>query len=155
MLPASAATAWLAYDGARAARLLRDAAMPGDAEIVRRFTAPNGFTRRIEYRVTGADGTSAMRNAEVDPVLWEALAGVATVQVRYVPDDPSISRLAVGEIERGDPLQRPGANYVPSAVCAIMSILLLTIAALQWRGWDLDLDSRTHKFSIKRFGEGR
>jgi len=27
-------------------------------------------------------------------------------------------------------------------------------AALQWRGWDIDLDSKTGKISIKRFGTG-
>jgi hypothetical protein len=34
-------------------------------------------------------------------------------------------------------------------------LFLLVGAGLQWNGWDIDLDSKTGKISIKRFGTGR
>jgi hypothetical protein len=38
---------------------------------------------------------------------------------------------------------------------ALISLFLMAAAVLQWRGWDIDLDSKTRKISIKQFGTGR
>lgn len=54
-----------------------------------------------------------------------------------------------------DPAASPIMMYGLSALVAAMSLLLFVGGALQWRGWDIDLDSKTGKLSIKRFGEGR
>ncbi len=72
----------------------------------------------------------------------------------YVEDEPEISRVAAGE-PPDDPTTSPGVMYLLSAVVAAISLLLLTAGALQWNGWDIDLDTKTGKISIKRFGTGR
>lgn len=46
----------------RAADLLAANGVPGEGEIVRRFVAPNGWTKRLEFRVRG----SSIKNVEVD-----------------------------------------------------------------------------------------
>jgi len=144
---------WIAYRQQRAARLLEEAAVPGEAEIVRRFLAPNGVTPRVEYRVTSPDGRTGTRNAEATRAYWDSLEGATSVPVLFVPDEPGISRLAQGEAEGDDP--SPVLMYVLSGVLALLCVVFLAAAALQWRGWDIDLDSKTGKISIKRFGTGR
>ncbi len=149
------ANLWMAFEEQRAARLLKEASVPGDAEIVRRFTAPNGVTRRLEYRVDSPNGQTATRNAEVTPAYWDRLENAKTVPVIYVPDEPAISRLTEGEVESKDMTESPGFMIGLSAVLLVMCAVFLAAAVMQWRGWDIDLDSKTGKLSIKRFGEGR
>ena len=36
----------------------------------------------------------------------------------------------------------------------LFSLMMLAMGVLQLRGWDFDLDSKSGKFSIKRYGEG-
>ena len=139
----------------RAARLLKEAAVPGQARIERRFLAPNGVTPRLEYRITTPEGRSATRNAEVVRPVWDALEGAQTVPVLYVPGEPSISRLAIGEAEDRDAFKNPVIGYGLPAIVALMSILFLVASALMWRGLDIDLDSKTGRLSIKKFGTGR
>lgn len=154
MLGVAGANVWMAREEERAARLLSEAPVPGEAEIVRRFLAPNGITPRLEYRITTADGRSGTRNAEVTRAYWEELEGATTVAVLYVADEPSICRLALGEVDEDDPTTRPGVMYVLSGVIAVICLIGLVVAALQWRGWDIEMDSRTGKLSIKRYGAG-
>lgn len=151
MLAICGANVWIAYRQQRADRLLEEAAVPGEAEIVRRFLAPNGVTPRVEYRVTAPDGRTGTRNAEATRDYWDSLEEATSVPVLYVPDEPQISRLAEGEPENKE---NPVVMYVLSAVLALLCLLFLVAAALQWRGWDIDLDSKTGKISIKRFGTG-
>ena len=46
-------------------------------------------------------------------------------------------------------------GYGMSAVGLVVGLFFLGASVLQWRGWDIDLDSKTGKISIKRFGTGR
>ena len=55
LLALAAVNLWMIQREQRAQRLLSEAAVPGDAEIVRRFLAPNGVTARLEYLVTATD----------------------------------------------------------------------------------------------------
>ncbi len=127
-------------------------AVPGEARIERRFLAPNGVTPRLEYRITTADGLTATRNAEVTRDDWDRLEEASNVPVVYVADEPAISRLTEGEPESKDLMDRPAVMYGLSIAGGLLCLLLLVAAALQWRGWDIDLDSKTGKVSIKRFG---
>lgn len=154
LLTAAVAIAWMAHREQRASRLLEEVAVPGEAQIERRFLAPNGVTPRLEYRITTADGPSAKRNAEVTRDYWDGLEGASSVPVVYVPDEPAISRLTEGEAESTDFMDKPVAMYGLSIAGSLLSLLLLVAAALQWHGWDIDLDSKTGKVSIKRFGTG-
>jgi len=144
-----------AYESRRSERLFSEQAVDGEAEIVRRFVAPNGITKRLEYRVTESDGSTATRNAELTSTYWESLEGATTVPVRYVPGEPGISRLRDGEVAQSDPMESPTVMFVLAGLAGVMCLFFYVAAALSWKGWDIDLDSKTHKLSIKRFGTGR
>jgi hypothetical protein len=153
-LALAGANAWNAHNEQRAARLLKEAAVPGTAQIKRRFLAPNGVTPRLEYEIATPGGKSATRNAEVRRFYWDALARAKTVPVRYVPTEPEISRLAFGEPPKQDPSDQPRVLYGLSALVALMSLVFIAGAVLAWRGWDITLDSKTGRVSIKQFGSG-
>jgi len=152
-----AACSFIVWDGwnkARADRLLVEKGQVGQAEILRRFLAPDGRTPRLEYRITNAQGVSAEHNAEMHRFVWDMLEGQKNVQVLYVSEEPSISRLAMGEVVEDDTFMKPPGCYILGGIGGFMSLIVLGIAILFWFGWDLDMDSKTGKFSIKRFGEG-
>jgi hypothetical protein len=44
-----------------------------------------------------------------------------------------------------------GLSCVLLAMCAVF----MAVAAMQWFGWDIDLDSKTGRVSVKRFGTGQ
>jgi len=141
-------------DTIRAERRFQEAAVPGQARIEERHMAPNGFTPSLVYRIIAPGGRSARRNAEVERSVWDQLAGCVAVPVFYVPDEPEISHLAAGEVEDLSLFKQPLLGYGMPAVLTVMSLFFLAAAALQWRGWDIDLDSRTGCLSIKRFDAG-
>jgi len=152
MLCGSIALAWHTREEARGAQLLKESGVETDAQIVDRFLAPNGVTPRLVYRVTSPDGRSATRNAQLERVVWQDLEGEKTVRVRYVPDEPSISRVLEGEVEDR---QQNDLGYVACAIGAAMSLVFLGFAGLLAFGYGLDVDSKTGKVSIKPYGTGR
>jgi hypothetical protein len=137
----------------RAAKLLKEQAVPGEATIERRFLAPNGITPRLEYRVTDPSGKSATRNAQVERQVWDELENAKTVPVIYVPGEPAISRLATGEREDRDAMKGPLLGYGMPAVLAVMSLVFLASSVFMWRGYDIDLDP-SGRPRLKRFGSG-
>lgn len=72
-----------------------------------------------------------------------------------VPDDPSISQLAMGEVISDDISDKPIGQYGICALAGLMAWFFIVGSVLQWKGWDIDFDSKTHQFSIKRFGTGQ
>jgi hypothetical protein len=154
-LVVSGFVAWNTSQELRGERLLRTAAVPGQRAIVRRFLAPNGVTPRLEYRVTDANGKSAVRNAEVERAYWDSLEGAATVPIYHVPGEPAFSRLAQGEAPDRDSFKDPAIGYGAPALMTAFSLFFLANSALLWRGYEIDLDSKTGKLSIKCFGSGR
>ncbi|MCA9027155.1 MAG: hypothetical protein KDA86_18240 [Planctomycetaceae bacterium] len=46
------------------------------------------------------------------------------------------------------------AGYGMSAVLALVSFLFAGLAVWHWRGWEIDLDTVTGRFTIKRSGDG-
>jgi hypothetical protein len=145
--------AWTTRAEQRAGRLLAEKGEPGEAELVRRFVAPNGVTKRIEYRVTSAGKPSGTRNVEVEPDYWESLAGAKSVPVVFVPDEPGISRLERGEVIEKDLTKRPAGGYLLAALGGLLALFLLGASPLMWNGWDLTHDSKTNRWSVKRFGK--
>ncbi len=90
LLAITALNAWSALADQRAARLLRESAVPGEATIVRRFVAPNGVTHRLEYQViTPSGGRSATRNVEVERNYWRGLEGQTRVPVLFTKPLPT------------------------------------------------------------------
>ena len=151
----SIANLWMGFEEKRTAKLLQEAGVPGEAEIVRRFVAPNGVTRRLEYRVSGVGGQTGTRNAEVTPAYWDSLETAKTVPVIYVPQEPAVSRLVQGEVESRDLSDSPAVMIGLSVVLIGMCVVFLGAAIMQWYGWDIDLDSKTGRISVQRFGAAR
>ncbi len=156
MIVASASLAWTTYEKQRAANLLETDAVEGVATIDRLSVAPNGITTRVEYTVANEAGEAGSRNAEIEPAYHAALteADAKTIPVLFVPREPAVSRLHRGEIMDDDFIKSPIGGYGLSALTTLVSLFFLGAAALQWIGWDIDLDSKTGKISIKRLGEG-
>lgn len=132
----------------RALKLLADKGVVGEGEIVSRFTAPDGVTKRLEYRVAG----SAVRNAEVHPVFWEAIEDAETVPVIYVPDEPDISRLGIGEVAEKDFLKSPKGAYPLAALGGLMALFMLGYSPFAWKGYDLAFDDKDRTWKVKRYG---
>ncbi len=145
---------WSTYQKQRADRLLAERGQPGEAEIVRRFLAPNGVTRRLEYRVVGADGRSATENVEVEPAYWESLEGARTIPVVVVPGEPGISRLEEGRAVRdGEFTKTPAGGYLLGTLGGLLALFLLVSGVLMWNGWDLAQDRKTRTWTVKRYGK--
>lgn len=125
-----AATGWMAYRDATAERLLRDSTVPGEAIVVRKFVAPNGRTHRIEYRVTGANGQPPLENVQVNTLFWVGLTEGNHVPVHYVPADPGISRLAIGQVDEKE--MSPGTEGLMSALVGAMGVFFLSVGGWQW-----------------------
>lgn len=133
---------------ARVNALLPVKGVPGEAELVRRITAPNGRTKRVEYRIAG----SAVKNVEVNPHYWDQLEGAKTVPVIYVPDEPDINRLQAGEIKEDGFESTPQGGYIMSGVSCLISLFLLGYSPLAWMGYDLAFDDKTRIWKVKRYG---
>jgi hypothetical protein len=135
----------------RAARLLDEKGVPGEGEIVRLFLAPNGVTKRVEYRVDGAE----TRNVELDPDYWDSLKlkRLKSIPVIYVPGEPNVSRLQRGEVTESDIIKTPAGTYSLVAVGGIVALFLLGASPFMWNGWDLAHNSKTKKWSVKRYGK--
>lgn len=148
--------AWTGWDTQRSAALLESEGIEGEAKIDELVVAPNGYTKRVYYTVTSDSGESGFRNAEVRSDYYDKLeeSSATTVPVVFVPSEPTISRLVEGEVAESDMMDNPLANYGLAGVCSLMVMFFYGAAALHWRGWDLDLDSKSGKLSIKQFGEG-
>lgn len=155
MAIASGSIAWSTHEELRADRLLRESSILGDAEVEDHFLAPNGITPRLVYRITTPDGRTATRNTEVERSLWDQLDQMKTVPVIYVADEPSISRLAQGEVDPRSQRPRPVAGYGIAILGACMSVLSFLAAGMLWRGLDLGTDPVTGRFGIRRFGVTR
>jgi len=149
-LAVSAAVAVMTRGTIRSEKLLLESGVPGQGQMERRFLAPNGVTPRIEYRVTASDGKTASRNARVTRTYWDELEGATSIPIIYVPSDPSISRLATGEEEERDMLKSPLVGYGLPAILAVMSVVFLIVSVLTLRGWDINLDQKTGRLSMKR-----
>lgn len=137
-----------AHGEQRAKDLLVRKGVVGEGEVVRRFTAPNSVTKRLEYRVAG----SGVRNAEVHPLFWEALEGAKTVPVVYVPDEPDISRLDAGEVENADFLKSAKGGYIISALSGLMAVFMLGLSPFTWMGYDLIFEDKDRSWRVKRYG---
>lgn len=156
LMAASISIGGMTFYEQRAQRLLDERGVPGQGQIVRHFTAPNGVTRRIEYQVKADKRLSSKRNIEVEPKYWAELEGAATVPVMYVPEEPDISRLLYGEvIDKNDPANNPIFGYGLAGGGLLVSLVIFGAGLMQWFGWDIDLDSKSGALSIKRFGAGK
>ena len=114
------------YEGVRGTRLLKEKGKPGMAEVVRRFVAPNGVTKRVEYRIVGTGGPvgDAERRGRCR-CTRSRLEGAKTIPVVSVPDEPEVSRLMFGEVKENDFTKTPAGGYGLAALGGLMALFLL------------------------------
>lgn len=122
-----------------------------EAEIVRKFVAPNGVTKRIEYRIT-SEGRSATRNVEVEPAFWITLNEDDLIPVIHVKGDPDFSRLVRGEVHELGSTRIPLVRFGSALAGVVGSLMVIAAGVLLWNGWEVNIDPKTGKWSLKRFG---
>ena len=147
----SFAAVFIAYEARnseRSKKLLAEKGVVGDGEIVRRFVAPNGVTKRIEFRVAG----SKIKNVEVTTNLWNELEHVKTLPVIYVPDEPDINRLEFGEVKDDDFMKTPRGGFLFSGLFGLMALFFLSLSPFAWMGYDLAFDDKQRIWKVKRYG---
>jgi hypothetical protein len=136
------------HETQRAKELLAVKGVQGEAEIARRFVAPNGVTKRIEYRVQG----SKLKNVEVNPIFWDQLEHAKTVPVVYIAEEPDISRLEFGEVNKDDFTRTPAGGYLLAALGGLMALFVLGFSPFAWMGYDLAFDKEQRVWKLKRYG---
>lgn len=132
------ANAWIAFSELRSKELLRTKGQRAEAIVVRKFTAPDGHTRRIEYRVD-APG-APIENVEVTPIVWTVTETDQRIPVVAVPGHPDVSHLVIGQVDdsmHGD----PKTMLALSAAMAVMSTLFFVVGILNRRGLQLTWDA--------------
>ncbi len=127
--------------------LLHTKGVTGEGEIVRRFVAANGTTRRIEYRISG----SRIKDVEVEPAVWDQLEKASTVSVVYVPDEPDINRLEFGEVGDKDLPTLPWGKYILSGIGGLIALFLLAFSPFVGLGYDLEYDEKQRIWILKRY----
>lgn len=132
-----------------AAALLQTQGQVATAEIVERFTAPNGRTRRLKYRL---NADSPEENVEVEPAIWEALAGARQVDVVTVLGRPDISRLVKGQVDNDHGMSSMEKWLIPLAG-GLMALFFTVFGLFSWFGWDIEIDDKTKKMRITRYGQ--
>lgn len=140
-------------DKAREEKLLKSAAIDGIATIERKFIAPNGVTKRVEYRIDliKPDGQRpSEKNVEVSANIWDSLSEGSKFPVRYVPADPEISRLALGQIDDPGLAQDPVVTILLLVGASLFSIFTLVMGVLNIRGIDLVKDAETKRLRFAR-----
>jgi uncharacterized membrane protein YidH (DUF202 family) len=141
-LALAVANGWIALHERRAANLLQTQGQPAAAIVLRKFTAPDGRTRRIEYKVDAPNAPT--QNVEVNPVLWQLLQPNQRIEVTAVPGHPDISHLVAGQVD-DKTTSNPSLMLLLSIAIAIMSMVFLIAGALNWRGLELKWDRQRNR----------
>ena len=144
--------AYIAYDEHASAKLLESRGAPATAQVVRKFTAPDGVTRRIEFKVTDPSGASHLHNVELEPSYWTLLPENAELPVTTVPGRPDVARLGFGEVASDK--TSPALMGAVSALVIVIGLLLLAAAVMSFRGVDINYDTSTG-LQIRRIGKPR
>jgi hypothetical protein len=144
------ANGWMATHDRQAKDLLLTQGQPAHATVMRKFTAPDGHTRRIEYKVDTPNAPT--ENVEVAPGLWAILREHQRIPVTAVPGRPDISHLKAGQID--DSMQAdPKVMLLLSIAIAFISIVFFVAGALSWRGLELKWDKERSRPRFARIGD--
>ncbi len=81
----------------RQQQALKQQGQPGVARIVRHYMF--NVTPRIEYEFEDAHGARQTRDTIVDERVWKKLKEGGEVHIRYLPEEPSYSRLRAGDAD--------------------------------------------------------
>jgi len=148
-LAGGAWTAWMGYTTRRADELLRTEPVEGQAVIVRKLVAPDGRTRRVEFRVADAGDDAYLHNIEVDARFWPLLREGMLVPIKTVAGHPEIARFP-GEIKDDFLNPSPRTNLLLAAALFVLGAFFITGAVLAFKGIDIATDPATGKFRVNR-----
>ena len=146
-------TAWQSYTTRRNEELLRTQAADAQALIIRKFVAPDGQTRRVEFRVAApgermpADGY--LHNIEVDRNFFALLREGMRVPIKTVPGHPEIARFP-GEVKDEFLNPSPKFNLLLSLALAALGLFMTAGAVMAFKGIDIATDPATGKLKINR-----
>lgn len=135
----------------QAQRRLDSESIDGTATVKRKFLAPDGVTKRIEYRVDAkrTDGKSpSLMNVELQPSLWDVIQEGQKLPVRYVRDSPDISEMSWGEVK--DDNLSPTKLIIVGLAATLFGIIACVVGFFNRRGIDIVIDSETKKIRVAR-----
>jgi len=72
--------------------------------------------------------------------------------VLYVPDEPTISQLEVGQIQDDDHTKTPQSGYRLAGLGGLLALLILGFTPFAWMGYDLAYDEKQSTWKVKRYG---
>lgn len=70
----------------------------------------------------------------------------------YVPDEPQINRLAVGEIKENDFTKTPRGGYLLSGLGGVLALFMLGLSPFMMMGYDMTMDEKDRIWKLKRHG---
>jgi hypothetical protein len=148
-LVGSAWMGWTSYADRRAEELLRTQAVGGQAVIVRKFIAPDGQTRRVEFRVAGSGDNGPLHNIEVDRNFYPMLREGMRVPIKTVAGHPEIARFP-GEIKDDFLDPSPAKGLLLSVAVGALGVFFIAGAVLAFRGIDIATDPATGRLKVNR-----
>jgi hypothetical protein len=145
------ANAWIALHELRSKELLRTQGQPAAAVVVRKFTAPDGRTRRIEYKVDAPGAPT--ENVEVTEIVWQVAEPTQHIPVIAVPGHPDVSHLVTGQVDESMTTD-PKTMLALSAAMAVMSIVFFVVGVLNRRGLQVKWDAVRKRPRLAPIDEG-
>ena len=146
----TAGAIFLPYDAWQKSRfnhLLETEAIDGQGVVTKAYLAPNGRTCRMEYEVKGETGEVGSRNVEVTRTFFEQISQGDSVDVKFVPQEPSINQLRSGEVVSDDITQKPMTGYLMGVFMAFIGVFLWTMMVISWKGYDVDFTNGKFKLT--------
>ncbi len=138
LLAVAASLVYDAINTRREARLFETAAVDAQALVTDLVVAPNGFTKRVYFEVTGENGEVAEHNVEATEAYWSTLAVGQTIPVRTVPGEPHIARMAEGEVAAEDPFGNPVMQIVVLVAGGGLGLLFVLAGVAGILGYDIE-----------------
>jgi hypothetical protein len=125
-------------------------AVTGTAHISEIFTAPDGRTRRIKYKIQGLDSKVGENNVEIEPMQWSLMSVGDPFLVKYVPQNPDNNQPVLTGLPDKAP-ENP-LTMVAASIIGLLGFITCTICAVfAFKGYDVDFDSKS-LFKLKKVG---
>ena len=108
----------------------------------------NGIAPRIEYRFTDPSGETRENDVMLELGAWEMLRAQPSVEVVYLPDDPSVHRPLVGYADSA-PFE-PALAYPLAVIGALMGLFFCAMGIVAFLGYDIKVEGV--RVSVIRLG---
>lgn len=140
---------WDAQHEIRLQEAFRQQGKPAVARIVRHYKFH--VTPRLEYAFEDPNGGKQARDTMVEEQVWRSLQEGGEVAIRYLPDEPTYNRLAVGDADDASDYD-PRLMQLVAPLVGIMAVGFLVAGILMLCGIDVDgwLKRLTSHQSVKK-----